>query len=671
MKEKYIRLKNMFVNNKILLAFIINVFFALFVLLFAEIKFETNDDNGMSQIGYGIYGKYSEFLVFINVFIGIINSFLMTIFPQIPWYTVLMLITLFVSYWVLSYVLLRINSNSIIYIFIMLTFFGYNTYSAIQFTKVASVATVAGIALLYYFIQEEKSKYGCIIVSTILLILGASYRFEMFCACTALMAGLLWYYLYNMKKSKSLKKSIKKIGIALIPFMFCVLVYAGNIIYCTQNKEIREYVEFNKYRAELTDYGWPEYEKNVDTYSELGITSDDLNMYHSWNFADPDVINTETVKKLVAVKEPLSKKDAISNFISWYPVKLLKYKWIVAFLFIQIISIILVPKRILLHVYNWGVLSIFELYFTYRQRYLKERVDVGVFLALFIVIVVVLLCDMKKREGEKKYNIVKCPALSMFLFIFLIQTVYFDRIDKETYFDADDCKKVIQLISSDKEHMYIYAVGDAWFMNEIYGVWDVPPKGVASNIYALGGWGTYSPTSESVKQGYNIRNPFKDIVNRDDVYIVNSNIDQYVEYVQRHYNKNAYAVRVKQIGGLNCYNIRDDKYTITDKIEKNNPDELYTDINFYLDEEEFVVDGYIYMEGIDSYSGVCVAEFENRRGKTEYYNLSQYEDDLFVDYDKRFSRYRISIDNPEDYVNCRVIYNIHGKAYNVFEQKLD
>ena len=98
--------------------------------------------------------------------------------------------------------------------------------------------------------------------------------------------------------------------------MFCVLVYVGNIIYCTQNKEIREYVEFNKYRAELTDYGWPEYEKNVDTYSELGITSDDLNMYHSWNFADPDVINTETVKKLVAVKEPLSKKDAISNFIS-------------------------------------------------------------------------------------------------------------------------------------------------------------------------------------------------------------------------------------------------------------------------------------------------------------------------------------------------------------------
>lgn len=661
------KLKNVS-NNTVLYSFVINLLFFVFCLVFAGIRFETNDDNGMSQIGYGVYGQYSEYLVFVNVLVGFVNKALLLLFPQIPWYLVLMLVIMFFSYWIMSYVMLETNNN-VVCVIILLAFIGCNTYSNVQFTKVAGVATVAGISLLYLYLINEKHRFIDVVIATGLLLVGASYRFEMFCACVALMSGLLIGYVVKKYKEGELKKKTKYILIAFVPFALSLLAYFANGIYASTDSEYEYYTEFNKNRAELTDYGWPEYSKNESVYTELGITEDDLLMFEHWNFADPDVFNLEAAKKLVSVKVPTSKRQAVKEFIKWYPKDLLQYRWIIGVIFIAIVSVLCAPKKWYLYLYSIFVLSVFELYLTYRQRYLMERVDVVVFLALYVVFALLMLEHI--GNISEKLDVRRCAFVSLFSIVCMVQTIYSQTMDMEKTSNKDGCIEIVNSISEDKSHLYIFSTQDAWFLNALYGATDVPPKGIASNMYILGGWGTYLPATNDVKHNYNIDNPYKDIVNRDDVYVVYSCIEEYLGYVRRHYDPSVYAVVMKKIGDKNCYCIRNDEYVLPEITEKENPEELYIEMNDYLDKNEYVVDGYVYMEGMDSNSGVCVAELERRNGSFEYINLQQYEDNKFDSPDKLYSRYRFSIDKPNRYIHCKVFYCFGGKKYEIYDRKID
>ena len=53
-----------------------------------------------------------------------------------------------------------------------------------------------------------------------------------------------------------------------------------------------------------------------------------------------------------------------------------------------------------------------------------------------------------------------------------------------------------------------------------------------------------------------MKNPFHDLINSEKVYIIDNKIDDTVEYIQKHYDENAQAIMVSEIGSYKVYSIQ-------------------------------------------------------------------------------------------------------------------
>ena len=74
-------------------ALILNLIAFAISQFFFEPVFETNDDNYISAILYGVYGEYDTHLVYMNVIMGKIIKLLLLLCPILPWYTICLLYT--------------------------------------------------------------------------------------------------------------------------------------------------------------------------------------------------------------------------------------------------------------------------------------------------------------------------------------------------------------------------------------------------------------------------------------------------------------------------------------------------------------------------------------------------------------------------------------------------
>ena len=128
-------------NWALLLNYIV---FLILVCLFQP-YFETNDDSAMRMTVSGAGGYYDSHLIYINILIGKLIVFLETHVPTGNWYTLIQLIIVFFSLCTVTYILIErsgIKYGSWISL-ILLTFFGYEGYIAVQFTKTAGFAAAA------------------------------------------------------------------------------------------------------------------------------------------------------------------------------------------------------------------------------------------------------------------------------------------------------------------------------------------------------------------------------------------------------------------------------------------------------------------------------------------------------------------------------------------------
>ena len=59
-------------------------------------------------------------------------------------------------------------------------------------------------------------------------------------------------------------------------------------------------------------------------------------------------------------------------------------------------------------------------------------------------------------------------------------------------------------------------------------------------------------------EAHGIKNPYRDVVNNQNIYLVDDNIDLTLKYIRQYYAENAEAVFVKTIGNVDVYQITDD-----------------------------------------------------------------------------------------------------------------
>ena len=552
LKQKY---------RKISVALISNLLILGAMAAFMRPSFETNDDIVFAELGSGLRGVKDAHLVFQNYGLGMIYRFLYGVTGRLPWYTIVQYMILFVSFTVVTYVLIsRLGEISGLCLFVILVCgFGYEGYIHLQFTKTAGIAAAAAVFLLFHLMEQEKYSWWGIAGGILLAVIAYMYREDQFWASCGLMAGAGVLFLFDLRKYRN--KKLRRIGICVLTFGVLLLSVFGVDRWDSskyRSAEWKEYQEFNQLRSELLDYGFPDYDSNQEIYEELGISREAYELYKSWNFNDTEKFDTEVMKKLVDLKQkrPLTIRT-VTAFLRRFPSDLLRMPMFYFFAVFAVLWLLCGKKDV------FSVISVLAeclllvavyFYLYYQGRYMVNRVDVGLWFSACLVMLWIF------SSGEVRYMNTKVSVLLCMICVALGQFMMYKdwRLATSSIPEARVSQRaVLETIGTDKEHVYLAKSG---MLSEIvcYGPFDRMPENLLDNVYWFGGWECRTPGYTRAMEVHGIINPYRDVVNNETIYLVDDNIDLTLKYIRQYYAENAQAVFVKTIGNVDVYQITDD-----------------------------------------------------------------------------------------------------------------
>ena len=552
LKQKY---------RKISVALISNFLILGAMAAFMRPSFETNDDIVFAELGSGLRGVKDAHLVFQNYGLGMIYRLLYGVTGRLPWYTIVQYMILLAAFTVVTYVLIsRLGEISGLCLFVILACgFGYEGYIHLQFTKTAGIAAAAAVFLLLYLLEQEKYSWWGIAGGILLAVIAYMYREDQFWASCGLMAGAGLLFLFDLRKYRN--KKLRRLGICVLTFGVLLLSVFGVDRWDSskyRSAEWKEYQEFNQLRSELLDYGFPDYDSNQEIYEELGISREAYELYKSWNFNDTEKFDTEVMKKLVDLKQkrPLTIRT-VTAFLRRFPSDLLRMPMFYFFAVFAVLWLLCGKKDVfsIISVLAECLLLVAVYFYLYYQgRYMVNRVDVGLWFSACLVMLWIF------SSGEVRYMNTKVSVLLCMICVVLGQFMMYKdwRLATSSIPEARVSQRaVLETIGTDKEHTYLAKSG---MLSEIvcYGPFDRMPENLLDNVYWFGGWECRTPGYTRAMEVHGIINPYRDVVNNENIYLVDDNIDLTLKYIRQYYAENAEAVFVKTIGNVDVYQITDD-----------------------------------------------------------------------------------------------------------------
>lgn len=613
-------------KKEFLAALFIMLWVGVAFFLFHEMKFESNDDNSMARMAYGMIGEYETHLVFINVFVGQCLKLMLTLFPGIPWYTVFQLCLVWISFFTIVYLIFKRFGikGGLLPVFLLIAGYGIQFFVKIQFSKTAGISTLAGVLLLFDGVNTEErfARIRRFVAAGVLTIAGSMYRFNLFgmilLALCGVGVGLVWKPL--------IQKNWKRLLQICLPFVVVFGLCFGFRVYDLRSYQCSEdwaaYKEFNSLRAQLMDYGFPDYEENRELYESLDISEADLEIYKGWDFADSEKFTTEVMRQLVNAKaeRTLTVKEGlgvIKDFFTGYD-----YSSALILAIIICIATCVPGKRWLM---GWlvGAATLVQVYLYYIGRYGVNRVDVGLSCALFVVLI--LHCWGKMKNPGKMY----CTMMACLVVISPLSGIDYENI---TVVDNTKYEEVqfYELLESDPNSLYIRPVSCS--LTRVPRVLEWYPVGYQSNSCSLGGWGTYTVPYLQMWERYDITNPYRDIVDHPSVYFVSTkDPTSYVTYIQEHYapDANCYLVKVTE-DGYPIYRISTKSgptIDTSDALVCNGYYKIYYAISAEQRGDGTCFYGYLYMDDINSFASDIYFSLTNAAGEeTLYYTQQAYTD---------------------------------------------
>lgn len=507
--------------------------------------YDTNDDAIMAAISYGYYGQPEGNLVYIHPLLGVILAFLQRSVPGVSWYLMMELGLLFVAMAALySLVLDRAEGAWTIPALTVLTvYFVYALLFRMQYTKIAGCAAAAGILLLYRAV-EERRKWYAYCLGILLAAAGFLLRDDAFFMVLIPMAGVGVWYGVGYLRAKQWKQAASLVGAFMLLFSLCGGLMAGEVL--GRDPAWEHYRQYNRLRSALMDYGFPDYGENQALYESLGISEEDLALYKSWDFGDPQRFSIPVMEALVDAKQP--RAFSLGELLGCAKASLrgiLHYDF-AACLLLGILLWLWRTNRagLLLGLYALASLFATEAFLLYSGRGLRERVDAALVLAVLAVLLAVCT-KSEKREGSLTRGaaillsaamvVSQCPGLM-------------SRKDDamERYVGAAHLHAAYQVMSRDRDTLYLTRTDE------------LPPDrmpgrqggfGYFSNIATLGGWLTDSPYVLERYARYGVENPFRDLVDAEHIRLVSNDPEPVLAYIRAHYAADARLVEEDSIRG--------------------------------------------------------------------------------------------------------------------------
>ena len=554
-------------RGRLALSVLINLAVMIFMACAMRPFWDTNDDPTMANFVNGFRGETDIHLVFSHLILGAILKVLYSITAAFSWYAVLMYLTIFLSLTGITYVMLERLGNvsgSVLALFLLI-YYGYEGYVRMQFTKTAGIATAAGMFLLFQAIDSERVRVKMLIMGLLIGSFGYMYRYQQFWPCAALTTGIgiSMLFTWGSRGKEQFWKIFRRLVFAGGGMLLTVFVLKGITSVSYGSQEWKDYLRFNKARALVLDFkGIPRYAENEDRYRELGIDISAYKMLVGYEYTDPEVFSTETLEGLLSwyPKIDYINKPLLKAFLTKFPLGYLGVRTFWCFLAFVILWLI-GKKRTkwdfvtLLYEIFWFGLIYYYLFA--RGRYLLTRVDVGLWISISLVIIWM----------NEKSSVIKSLVVAALCFAVMVirEGSGFSPVWRWTgqsdYFAgraADNHRILTEVLTDqDPEHLYL-VMRNAFSEDDAYEPFDGQEVGLLNNVLWMGGWSNYGPIWKKITGRYGVTNPYRDMIDNEQIYLVDCFIEDTLEYLRYYYNPDVEATLVREAAGIPIYQITTD-----------------------------------------------------------------------------------------------------------------
>lgn len=533
-------------HRKALLALGLSAVVMVLFKLLGVMIYDTNDDYIMSALSYGYYGAPQAGLIYVHPLLGGVYAGLQRLLPGVSWYLLGELALLWLAMAAL-YRLAMEREDWVPALAVLTVFYVGGLLLRLQYTKIAGAAAVSGILVVFWALRERR--WGPLVLGFLLALGGFCLRASAFFMVLIPLAGVGVAELLREARAGEKGRAAALIGTFVLLFALCGGLLLGERLYYGENWA--HYRQYNALRTELMDYGFPDYEENRGLYDSLSISQADLDLFRGWDFGDPEVFNIDTMQALCQAKAP--RDYSLGNILRCCKGAvqgMLRYDFAAGLLLAVLLWLWTANRKgLALGLYALAAMFAVEGWLLLAGRGLRARVDAPLMLAAMSI----LLLACPRREGRELPKGRAGVLLAAAMALGQIPGWLGAKDDAmEKWQAAARVQQIYGELSADRDTLYFFREAE------------LPPNllpgrrggfGCRANIGSLGGWLTDSPYVKERNEAFGVSNPFRDMVDAENIRLVSSDPEPVLAYIRAHYAENARAERVGEVENCGIYAI--------------------------------------------------------------------------------------------------------------------
>jgi len=514
--------------------------------------YQTNDDEALNLIAAGAYGTgYSQYLIYINIIAGWFLRICYQLFPSVNWYYSISLALNITGIYCIAECQTREKSmfDQIWVTFLINALLSYDYYGAFQFTKNAFLYSAAGWLLFSSYLKHRNTRDA--VLSWLMLVVGFCCRRQSFLFTIPFAAvSLTLQILRSGRTVRDHRYAFRHLGIIMA---CCMILFAADR-QPYRLKEWQTYEKVNQYTTNILDFGGLKYSKHEQELRSLNISETDMKILQSWNYGDPDKFTPDTLEQMAAMQ---GKRFSAAKFSTYAQRSLSgiidlitgKQNLTIFVLIMSVIAILTRKKQALILTVSAWLVILMEYMFLQSLHRVPWRVTIGIWLMAGVI-----LAEWLSSNTVYKNKAVKALLCLVFGFasVFCFQKHYIFMHMMKDKPDFDHFFTVIR-----HEHPDQFYLGDVETfcdraMAADYAAVNAGYAGRYANFMFLGGWEIPSPMGCNYAKQHDIINPYKALIERDDVLLANSHEDtvQLIEDYLQEYDPSVTLEQVDEIDGI-------------------------------------------------------------------------------------------------------------------------
>lgn len=509
--------------------------------------YDGSSDVYMCALVNGALGQSDYHILYQNAVLGKIYSLLYARFgARFCWYGMFQTALLFVSFTAVISVFVRkwSESTGVWISLLFLTFFGYECFIKMNSVKTAGIAAAAAMLLLLYGEKRtEKEAALSGVIGCLLFLAGTAVCFR------ASLCGILFMLPVAAAALRDGKCSGRRLlaGVAAMVLLAGAACAADRAAY-RNHGDWAAYAEYNEVREKLLKTGLPDYKTNEELYGSLGIDKKTYNLYKKGLIYDPEKLNTDTLQKLLEAAKEQKRSRSWPRFMT----EMLGSSSFCGFLFAFLLWLAGKKKR----GYEWsagavtaGAWFIFSI-LAFSGGNWQGAQEI---LCMWAAVACLMLAGVEGSRADRQ-------VYAALLACVLVVSQYTWKENWKTATDGGSATRVYRqqmlgTIAADREHLYLIMPGTLRYEGA-FAMFESVPTEVLGNSCMLDSCIAASPLSVQIMEKSGVKNPLRDAVGNDSVYLIDKDIKKTLAYIRTNYDENAEAAAVGGIGEYQIYQIK-------------------------------------------------------------------------------------------------------------------